>query len=107
MVNIVQNVIKHQIPGLAVATVGGNAFESCKGLIDKCVTVDECHIALAILRLVENEKAVVEGAGAVGLAALLAGKCPELLGNRYGGEGTSNEIIYTVVVLFCRYVVVI
>ena len=35
-----------------------------------------------MLRLVETEKAVVEGAGATGLAALLAGLLPELTGKR-------------------------
>ena len=70
------------LAGLSVATVGVNAFESCSTLIDATVTVSECDIALAILRLVENEKAVVEGAGAVGLAAVLAGKLPHLNGKR-------------------------
>ena len=42
----------------------------------------EEQIALAILRLVELEKAVVEGAGATGLAAVLAGLLPELKGQK-------------------------
>lgn len=42
----------------------------------------EDMIALAILRLVEIDKCVVEGAGASGLAALLCGKLPELKGKR-------------------------
>lgn len=42
----------------------------------------EEFISLAILRLVEIEKAVVEGAGAIGLAAMLAGSFPELQGKR-------------------------
>ena len=46
------------------------------------VTVKEEWIAIAILRLVEMEKAVVEGAGVAGLAALLAGQLPELKGKR-------------------------
>jgi threonine dehydratase len=46
--------------------------------ISKCVTVCEEYIAIAILRLLELEKAVVEGAGAVGLAAVLQGCLPEL-----------------------------
>ena len=46
------------------------------------MTVTEDEIALAILRIVELEKLVVEGAGASGLAALLAGKLPELQGKR-------------------------
>ncbi|CAF4742523.1 unnamed protein product, partial [Rotaria magnacalcarata] len=40
----------------------------------------EEYIAIAILRLVEMEKAVVEGAGAAGLAAILQGLLPELKG---------------------------
>ena len=46
------------------------------------VTVREEWIAIAILRLVELEKAVVEGAGATALAAILAGQLPELKGKR-------------------------
>lgn len=42
----------------------------------------EEHIALAILRLIEMEKAVVEGAGAIGLAAILANQVPELKGKK-------------------------
>ena len=46
------------------------------------LTVCEESIALAILRLLETEKTVVEGGGAVGLAALLSGKLPHLKGKR-------------------------
>lgn len=68
--------------GLAVPTVGGNSLETAKGLIDKVITVKEESIALSILRLLEVEKAVVEGGGAVGLAAILEGKVPELKGKK-------------------------
>ena len=54
----------------------------CSGRVDRVVTVDEASIALAILRLIELEKSVVEGAGATPLAAFLAGKLPELQGKR-------------------------
>jgi threonine dehydratase len=50
--------------------------------VDKTVVVNEHEIALAVLRLVELEKSVVEGAGAVPLAALLSGKLSELRGQR-------------------------
>lgn len=60
--------------GLAVASVGSNSFATARGLIDQIVTVSEESVALAILRLIEVEKAVVEGAGAVGLAALIDNK---------------------------------
>ncbi|CAA88854.2 L-serine deaminase [Caenorhabditis elegans] len=68
--------------GLAVPTVGGNSLETAKGLVDKVITVKEESIALSILRLLEVEKAVVEGGGAVGLAAILEGKVPELKGKK-------------------------
>ena len=42
----------------------------------------EEYIALAILRLIEQEKAVVEGAGATGLAAIIQGLVPELKGKK-------------------------
>jgi len=46
------------------------------------VTVNEAHIALAILRLIELEKSVVEGGGAAPLAAFLAGKLDNLKGRK-------------------------
>jgi len=46
------------------------------------VVVKEEWIAIAILRLVELEKCVVEGAGAAGLAAILAGQLDELKGKK-------------------------
>jgi len=66
--------------GLSVPQVGDNAFQIARGLVDKTVLVGEHEIALAILRLLELEKAVVEGAGAAPLAACLAGLLPELEG---------------------------
>ena len=66
--------------GLAVPIVGSNAFAVARALIDSLVMVSEEQIALAILRILELEKSVVEGAAAATLAALLAGKVPELSG---------------------------
>ena len=61
--------------GLTVTKVGGTAFGIARGYPNlKCCVVEEDWIALAILRLVEIEKCVVEGAGATGLAACLSGK---------------------------------
>jgi threonine dehydratase len=68
--------------GLAVPQVGGNAFALARRLVDRTVLVDERHLAVAILRLVELEKAVVEGAGAAPLAACLAGLVPDLKGKK-------------------------
>jgi len=68
--------------GLAVPTVGARAFAIAREVVDKVVTVDEGRIALAILQLLEMEKGVVEGAGAVPLAALDGGRLPELKGKK-------------------------
>lgn len=46
--------------------------------VDKFITVDDEEIASAILYLLERQKLVVEGAGAVGVAALLHNELPEL-----------------------------
>lgn len=59
--------------GLAVPMVGANAFEVARHYVDECVLTNEKCISLAVLRLLENEKVVVEGGGAAGLAALLPG----------------------------------
>ncbi|HJX25228.1 MAG TPA: threonine ammonia-lyase [Chthoniobacterales bacterium] len=68
--------------GLAIPQVGSNAFEIAKSLVDLTITVTEEQIALAILRLVELEKSVVEGAAATPLAACMSGKLKELAGKR-------------------------
>lgn len=68
--------------GLAVPRVGDNAFAIARNLVDKVVTVSERAIALSVLRLVEQEKVVVEGGGACSLAALIDDKLPELKGKR-------------------------
>lgn len=68
--------------GLAVPKVGVNAYATVMPLLDKMIVVKEEWIALAILRLVELEKCVVEGAGATGLAAILAGQLDEFKGKR-------------------------
>jgi threonine dehydratase len=68
--------------GLAIPQVGTNAFQIARPLVDIVVTVSEEEIALAILRLVELEKSVVEGAAATPLAACMSGKLEELAGKR-------------------------
>lgn len=68
--------------GLAVLRVGDHAFELARPRLDKVVRVSEDWIALAILRMLELEKTVVEGAAAAPLAAMMAGVLPELSGKR-------------------------
>lgn len=57
--------------GLAIAAVGEICLALAKKCIDDMVLVDEPQIAMSILRLLELEKMVVEGAGAVPLAAAM------------------------------------
>ena len=68
--------------GLAVGKMGDAPFAIAKHIVDRVVTVDEASIALAILRLVELEKSVVEGAGAAPLAAFLGGHLDALQGKK-------------------------
>jgi threonine dehydratase len=57
--------------GIAVRRVGQLTRQVVKALVDEIVLVDEEEIAEAILLLLERERTVAEGAGAVGIAALL------------------------------------
>ncbi|KAL6735653.1 hypothetical protein Aduo_006071 [Ancylostoma duodenale] len=82
--------------GLAVPMVGGNALATLEGLVDKHVLVCEESTALSILRLIEMEKAVVEGGGAVGLAAMITGKLPELKGKKVVTILTGGNIDTTI-----------
>jgi threonine dehydratase len=60
--------------GIAVARPGDLPFEIIREFVDEVVTVTEDDIARALLVLLERAKQVVEPAGAVGVAAILAGK---------------------------------
>ncbi len=68
--------------GLATLTVGEQAFALARTRVDRVIRVTEDAIALAILRMLELEKTVVEGAAAAPLAALMGGQLPELRGRR-------------------------
>jgi threonine dehydratase len=60
--------------GIAVRRVGAHTFDLARRYVDEVVSVGEEEIANAILLLLEIEKTVVEGAGAVALAALVNGR---------------------------------
>ena len=60
--------------GIAVRRAGELTFPLVTHYVDEIVTVDEEEIAKAILVLLEREKTLAEGAGAVALAALLQAK---------------------------------
>ena len=60
--------------GIAVSKPGDLTFEIVRDVVDEVITVEEDDIARALLVLLERAKLVVEPAGAVGIAAILAGK---------------------------------
>jgi threonine dehydratase len=71
--------------GIAVKQVGEHTGRILDDVLDDLVSVSDDEICQAILLLLERSKLVVEGAGAVGVAALLSGKA--------GGTGPAVAII--------------
>ena len=62
--------------GIAVRCAGSLTYPLAKKYVDEIVTVDEEEIANAILLLLEKEKTLAEGAGAVATAAVIQDKIP-------------------------------
>ena len=62
--------------GIAVKSPGINTYEYCAQYVDEIVTVSDDEIATAILTLMEQQKLVAEGAGAVAVAAVMFHKLP-------------------------------
>lgn len=60
--------------GIAVKNPGNITFELISKYVDDIVTVSEDEIAAAILALIEKQKLITEGAGAVPVAAAMFGK---------------------------------
>lgn len=60
--------------GISVKTVGELTFNIVKDLVDDVILVEEGEIAEGLLFLMENQKVVAEGSGAVTTAAILSGK---------------------------------
>jgi threonine dehydratase len=71
--------------GIAVKSVCDLTLSHVQAYVDDVVTVSEEEISQAVLLLIERAKAVVEPAGAVGLAAILSGRIP--------GTGTAATIL--------------
>jgi threonine dehydratase len=71
--------------GIAVKKPGELTMEILGRLLDDLVTVDDNEISDAITLLLERSKLLVEGAGAVGVAALLSGKA--------GGTGPACAVV--------------
>lgn len=68
--------------GIAVKTPGDLTFELTQKYVDGIFTVTDDEIALAILTLMEQQKLVSEGAGAVPVAAVMNGKIPDIDGKK-------------------------
>lgn len=62
--------------GIAVKEPGTHTFDICSHYVDDIVTVSDDEISTAILSLIEQQKLVSEGAGAVSVAAAMFGKLP-------------------------------
>ena len=70
--------------GIQVKTPGELTYKLCEEYVDDIVTVTEDETAAAILSLMENQKLVAEGAGAVPVAAALFHKLPIALEDKPG-----------------------
>ena len=71
--------------GIAVKSVGERTGRILEDNLDDMVSVTDEEICSAVVLLLERSKLVVEGAGAVGVAALLSGKA--------GGEGKALALL--------------
>lgn len=60
--------------GIAVKEPGSNTFDYCRQFVDEIVTVNDDEISTAILALMEHQKLIAEGAGAVSVAAVMFNK---------------------------------
>ena len=68
--------------GIAVKEPGEHTFELCKKYVDGVVSVTDDQVCAAILALIEKQKMIAEGAGAVSLAAVMFGKIPDIKGKK-------------------------
>ncbi len=62
--------------GIAVKQPGENTFNLCSKYVDQIVTVTDDEVSSAILTLLEKQKLITEGAGAVAVAAAMFNKVP-------------------------------
>lgn len=62
--------------GIAVKEPGEHTFELCSKYVDDIVTVTDDEVSSAILSMIENQKIIAEGAGAVSVAAVMFNKLP-------------------------------
>jgi threonine dehydratase len=88
--------------GIAVKKVGKQTFPIVRELVDEVVLVEEEEIAQAIVALLERTKLLVEGAGAVGLAALLNRRVENLAGKTVCLLSGGNIDVKTIAVVVER-----
>jgi len=62
--------------GISVKAPGDHTFQYCQKYVDKIVTVTDDEVSTAILTLIEQQKLIAEGAGAVSVAAAIFNKLP-------------------------------
>ena len=62
--------------GIAVKEPGAITFDTCQKYVDDIITVTDDEISAAILALIEKQKMIAEGAGAVSVAAAMFNKVP-------------------------------
>lgn len=62
--------------GIKVKEPGDHTFDLCRQYVDQIVTVTDDEVAGAILKLIETQKLITEGAGAVAVAAVMYDKIP-------------------------------
>ena len=74
--------VKTFADGIAVKHPGDTTFRMIQKYVDGIVTVTEDEIAAAILALMEKQKVVAEGAGAVSVAAAMFHRVPDITGKK-------------------------
>jgi threonine dehydratase len=82
--------------GIAIGRIGDKTFEIMNKNVDDIFLVGEDSIAMAILLFLERKKLVVEGAGAVALAALLENR-EKFIGKRIVLVVSGGNIDFTVI----------
>ena len=68
--------------GIAVKEPGRLTFDLCSRYVDGIVSVTDDQVSAAILALIDKQKMIAEGAGAVALAAALFNKLPDVAGKK-------------------------
>ncbi len=68
--------------GIKVKEPGEHTFDLCSKYVDGMVTVNDDEISSAILAMIEQQKLIAEGAGAVSVAAVMFNKIPEFEGKK-------------------------